>query len=114
MEGVLLTSIDLPPTGNEMWITDGEGGLTHLDTREDKSKARRWLLSEQKVGCVSVNPTDPSILLLASNDRTVKYVPQSLVDVLLDTKKNLCKQILGLSQITENASQYVWKLPVYH
>ncbi|KAI5123334.1 hypothetical protein M0805_001759 [Coniferiporia weirii] len=72
MEDTLISSFDLPPTGQELWISDAEGGLTHLDLRQDKSKARRWALSEQKIGCVSINPTSPDMLLVASNDRTLK------------------------------------------
>ncbi|TFK42537.1 WD40-repeat-containing domain protein [Crucibulum laeve] len=69
---VLICSIDLAPTGNEMWISDGEGGATHLDLREAKSKARRYVLSEQKIGCISINPTRPNFILTASNSRFLK------------------------------------------
>jgi hypothetical protein len=72
MEKVLITSIDLPPASHEMWLSDAEGWLTHLDLREDKSKRRAYQVSEQKVGCVSVNPTNPSFLLTASNNRSLK------------------------------------------
>ncbi|KAH8116932.1 WD40 repeat-like protein [Phellopilus nigrolimitatus] len=49
----LISSFDLPPTGNEMWISDADGGLTHLDLRQDKAHARRWALSGQKIGCLN-------------------------------------------------------------
>jgi WD repeat-containing protein 76 len=71
-EGVLITSIDLPPSGQEMWIADDAGGVTHLDLREDKSDARRYSLSNAKIGSVSINPTRPSFLLTASNNRYLK------------------------------------------
>ncbi|KAF8163343.1 WD40-repeat-containing domain protein [Crassisporium funariophilum] len=71
-DGVLICSIDLPPTGQEMWIADGAGGITHLDLRNDKSAARRYALSEVKIGCVSINPTRPNFLLTASNSRYLK------------------------------------------
>ncbi|KAF9564603.1 WD40 repeat-like protein [Agrocybe pediades] len=71
-DGVLISSIDLPPTGQEMWISDGAGGVTHLDLREDQSKARRYELSEAKIGSVSVNPARPNFLLTASNSRYLK------------------------------------------
>lgn len=74
MDDRLISSIDLPPSGNELWISDGDGGLTHLDLRQDKSKARRWELSNVKIGCVSVNPTSPEKVLLSSNDRSLKWV----------------------------------------
>ena len=72
MEDTLLTSIDLPVAGNEMWISDSAGGITHLDLREDKSKARWYQVSDQKVGSVSVSPTAPHYLVTASNSRTMK------------------------------------------
>ncbi|KAF8798064.1 WD40 repeat-like protein [Phlegmacium glaucopus] len=71
-EDVLITSIDLPPSGQEMWIADGAGGVTHLDLREDKSVTRRYLFSNAKIGSVSVNPTRPIFLLTASNSRFIK------------------------------------------
>ena len=55
-----------------MWIADGAGGVTHLDLREDKSDARRYTLSNAKIGSVSINPTHPSFLLTASNNRYLK------------------------------------------
>ncbi|TDL24768.1 WD40 repeat-like protein [Rickenella mellea] len=71
-DDILISSLDLPPTGQEMWVSDADGGLTHLDLREGKSRTRRWELSQQKIGCVSINPTFPTTLLTASNDRTLK------------------------------------------
>ena len=73
-EETLISSIDLTPTGHEMWISDAVGGLTHLDLREDKSKARWFGLSDVKIGTVSINPRDPCFLLTASNSRVLKYV----------------------------------------
>ncbi|OCH95046.1 WD40 repeat-like protein [Obba rivulosa] len=71
-EDALISSIDLPPDGNEMWISDALGGLTHLDLREEKSKARWYQVSDQKVGSVSVNPTNPHYLVTASNSRALR------------------------------------------
>ncbi|KAJ7581437.1 WD40-repeat-containing domain protein [Mycena floridula] len=71
-EDTLLCSIDLTPTGQEMWISDALGGLTHLDLRQRKSQAKWFNLSSVKIGCVSVNPTRPHFLLTASNDRSLK------------------------------------------
>ncbi|KDR81655.1 hypothetical protein GALMADRAFT_239741 [Galerina marginata CBS 339.88] len=71
-DGVLISSLDLPPTGQEMWVSDGAGGVTHLDLRQDKSKARRYELSDHKIGSVSVNPTRPNFILTASNSRFIK------------------------------------------
>ncbi len=73
MEKVLITSLDLPPASHEMWLSDAEGWLTHLDLREDRSKRRAYQVSDQKVGCVSVNPTNPAFILTASNNRSLKF-----------------------------------------
>ncbi|KAI9507377.1 WD40 repeat-like protein [Russula earlei] len=72
MEQVLITSLDVPPASHEMWLSDAEGWLTHLDLREDKSKKRAYQLSEQKIGCVSVNPTNHAFILTSSNSRMLK------------------------------------------
>ncbi|KAI0065378.1 WD40 repeat-like protein [Artomyces pyxidatus] len=71
-DDVLVTSFDIPPASHEMWVSDTSGGLTHLDLREDKSRARWYQLSEQKIGCVSVNPVNPAFLVTASNSRSLK------------------------------------------
>lgn len=73
MEDVLITSMDIPPASHEMWLSDAEGWVTHLDLREDKSKRRAYQLSDQKIGCLSVNPTNPAFVLTSSNDRTLRY-----------------------------------------
>ncbi len=72
MDKVLITSMDLPPASHEMWLSDAEGWITHLDLREDKSKRRAYQVSDQKIGCVSANPTNPAFILTASNNRTLK------------------------------------------
>ncbi|KAL0946835.1 hypothetical protein HGRIS_013003 [Hohenbuehelia grisea] len=72
VEETLISSIDLTPTGHEMWISDALGGVTHLDLREDKSKARWYGLSDQKIGCLSINPVQPHFMLTASNSRSLK------------------------------------------
>jgi WD repeat-containing protein 76 len=72
MEQVLITSMDVPPASHEMWLSDAEGWLTHLDLREDKSKRRAYQVSDHKVGCVSVNPIKPTFLVTASNNRSLK------------------------------------------
>ncbi|KZT68200.1 WD40 repeat-like protein [Daedalea quercina L-15889] len=72
IDETLITCIDLPVTGNEIWIADAAGGLTHLDLREDKSKARQYQVSDHKIGSVSVNPVVPHYLVTASNNRVMK------------------------------------------
>ncbi|KAJ7685238.1 WD40-repeat-containing domain protein [Mycena polygramma] len=72
IEDVLISSIDLTPSGHEMWISDALGGVWHRDLRQDKSTTIRYGLSDQKIGCVSVNPTRPNFLLTASNNRSLK------------------------------------------
>lgn len=79
---VLITSIDLPPAGHELWASDASGGVTHLDLRQDKSKARWYELSDQKIGSVSINPVNPHLLLTASNNRTLKYVQENVCALL--------------------------------
>jgi len=69
---VLITHADLTPSGHEMWISDAIGGATHLDLREEKFKARRFGLSDHKIGCISINPSYPNLILTASNNRTLK------------------------------------------
>ncbi|KAA1471117.1 WD40 repeat-like protein [Dentipellis sp. KUC8613] len=71
-DDILISSIDLTPSGNEMWISDASGGVTHLDLRQDKSKARSYQLSADKIGSISVNQVNPSFLLTASNSRVLK------------------------------------------
>ncbi|KZO95829.1 WD40 repeat-like protein [Calocera viscosa TUFC12733] len=73
LENTLLSTVDITPNGQEVWISDVQGGLTHLDIREPRHSAVRWSINEtQKIGCVSINPTSPHLLLTASNDRTIK------------------------------------------
>lgn len=72
MDRILINSFDVSPTGNEIWASDELGGISHIDIRENKSKARRWQLSDKKTGCVSVNPTHPNMLLVSSNSRILK------------------------------------------
>ncbi|TRM56227.1 WD40-repeat-containing domain protein [Schizophyllum amplum] len=70
--GALLSSLDLPPGGHEIWISDAAGGVVHLDLREERGKARYYGLSSDKIGAISVNPSRPHFLAAASNDRTVR------------------------------------------
>ncbi|KAF8636726.1 hypothetical protein AX17_003529 [Amanita inopinata Kibby_2008] len=85
----LICSIDLNPFGHELWLSDGVGGVTHLDLRQHKSKASWYALSDQKIGCISINPAKPHFLLTASNSRYLKIwdvrkLRNSLTDVTDD------------------------------
>ncbi|KAI0797707.1 WD40-repeat-containing domain protein [Abortiporus biennis] len=81
-EDTLISSFDMPPSGNEMWISDASGGVTHLDLRQDKTKARWYQLSDQKIGSVSVNPANDHFILTASNSRVLKvWDTRSLADI---------------------------------
>ncbi|KAL4077073.1 WD40-repeat-containing domain protein [Scleroderma yunnanense] len=71
-DDTLITSIDLPPSGHEVWISDALGAITHYDLREGEKCARRYELSEQKIGSVSVNPSSPHLLVTASNNRLLR------------------------------------------
>ncbi|KAJ6630858.1 WD40-repeat-containing domain protein [Mycena sp. CBHHK59/15] len=85
IEDTLISSIDLTPTGHEMWISDALGGVWHRDLRQDKSTTIRYGLSDQKIGCISVNPVRPNFLLTASNDRSLKiYDTRKLQSLSLD------------------------------
>lgn len=79
----------MPPVGNEMWISDNSGGVTHVDTRENKSRARRWELATMKIGCVSVNPAFPTTLITASNERKLRCVVirSASGDVLIERRR---------------------------
>ncbi|KAG8942914.1 hypothetical protein FRC04_003314 [Tulasnella sp. 424] len=72
----LISSFDMPTeSGNEIWISDVQGHLSHIDLREDSKTARRRFEMNgtgHKIGCVSVNPVSPQFLVTSSNDRTVK------------------------------------------
>ncbi|KAF7323023.1 DNA damage-binding protein CMR1 [Mycena chlorophos] len=83
-EDVLICSIDLTPTGNEMWISDAHGGVWHRDLREPKADGTRYALSDAKIGCVSVNPTRPNFLVTASNNLDRIWDVRKLQNVLHD------------------------------
>ncbi|VDB83034.1 unnamed protein product [Peniophora sp. CBMAI 1063] len=73
LEDTLINCLDVVPGSHEMWLSDASGGVTHLDLREDTQKTSRWYqLSDQKIGSLSVNPTNPAFLLTASNTRLMK------------------------------------------
>ncbi|KAJ7343432.1 WD40-repeat-containing domain protein [Mycena albidolilacea] len=72
IEDTLISSIDITPTGHEMWISDALGGVWHRDLRQDKSTTIRYGLADQKIGCISINPTRPNFILTASNNRSLK------------------------------------------
>jgi len=73
-DGSLINSFDILPNGHEIWISDADGYVTHADLREKKSRAMRYQLSDQKIGCVSVNPIRNEAILTSSNNRTLKFV----------------------------------------
>lgn len=59
----LITHFDMTPSGQEAWIVDSQGGLSHLDTREaagtSSARRRRYEISgeraNRKIGGVSIN-----------------------------------------------------------
>ncbi|EED84163.1 predicted protein [Postia placenta Mad-698-R] len=88
-EGDLISCIDLSPTGNEMWISDASGGLTHLDLRVDRSHAKWYQLSDQKIGSVSINPSNPHFLVTASNNRAMRiWDTRKLADIPIKTPQD--------------------------
>ncbi|KAH0826908.1 WD40 repeat-like protein [Lanmaoa asiatica] len=84
---VLITSLELIPSGHEMWISDVAGGVTHLDLREGPGHARWYGLSNQKIGSVSINPTSPHLILAASNSRYLKIWDTRKLDALTNHKQ---------------------------
>ncbi|EJF66005.1 WD40 repeat-like protein [Dichomitus squalens] len=81
-EDTLITCVDLPPYGHEMWISDAAGGMTHMDLRAGRNHAKRYILSEQKIGSVSVNPVRPHFLVTASNTRDLKVWDTRMLETL--------------------------------
>ena len=69
---IIINSFDVAPTGDEIWVSDAEGGLTHVDKREGGRGARLQVNVKDKIGCVSVNQRQPHLLLTASNDKMVQ------------------------------------------
>jgi len=83
LDGILISSFDMPPSGNELWISDAKGGLSHVDLRSARF-GKRWQMNEkEKIGSVSINPVNPNFLVSASNDRTVKWVRFSFITLFL-------------------------------
>jgi WD40 repeat protein len=104
-DGALITSIDLPPTGHEMWLSDSQGGATHLDLREDQRKACWYGLSDQKIGCVSINPTRPHFLLASSNSRSLKWVMVSTpINAFVDACRIRIWDVRNLQHMIANLS----------
>ncbi|OCF40777.1 WD repeat-containing protein [Kwoniella heveanensis CBS 569] len=77
-ENMLVTHFDLTPSGQEAWIADKNGGLSHCDFRESKRERerRRWIVQEEgraaKIGGLSVNPLMPHLLVTACNDQHLR------------------------------------------
>ncbi|GAA5931603.1 Cmr1p [Sporobolomyces koalae] len=68
----LLHSFDFDPTGNELWTTDGDGGLHWRDLREPITQVKRWQIDKSKVGCISINPARPSLAATAHLKRDMR------------------------------------------
>jgi WD40 repeat protein len=55
----LITHFDLTPSGQEAWVADKDGGISHVDFREGGGGRRRWVVQESgrggKLGGISVN-----------------------------------------------------------
>ena len=57
----LFNQFDLTPDGNQVWLSDSDGGMNHLDMREGKHIRRRYVIAEspsaagKKVGGFSIN-----------------------------------------------------------
>jgi WD repeat-containing protein 76 len=75
--------MDVTPDGHELWISDAMGGLTHMDLREPSHRASWFAMSDNKIGCVSINPVQPHFLVTASNSRSLKSVSR-LANIIKD------------------------------
>lgn len=55
---MLITHFDLTPSGQDAWMVDKNGGISHCDFREGGER-RRWVVQEEgraaKLGGISVN-----------------------------------------------------------
>ncbi|GAA6059395.1 hypothetical protein JCM10212_003627 [Sporobolomyces blumeae] len=71
-EDALLHSFDFDPTGNEIWASDGAGGLIWRDLRTKKEEAKRWQIDRAKVGCISINPARPTLAATAHLKREMR------------------------------------------
>ncbi|KAG6814381.1 hypothetical protein H0H92_010967 [Tricholoma furcatifolium] len=110
-DGALISSIDLMPTGNEMWISDSLGGVTHIDMRESKHKTRWYGLSEQKIGCLSLNPARPNFLLTASNNRLLKVWDTRKLAAIGVELSDAATQSTGLEFGTETMNKWIGTTP---
>jgi hypothetical protein len=60
-DDALFNQFDLTPDGNQIWLSDSDGGMNHLDMREGKQVRRRYVIAEslsaagKKVGGFSIN-----------------------------------------------------------
>lgn len=67
---MLINHFDLSPSGQEAWMVDKNGGISHWDTRESKKESgrRRWVVQEEgrgaKLGGISVNRKLPSTFFI--------------------------------------------------
>ncbi|KAL1412140.1 hypothetical protein Q8F55_003143 [Vanrija albida] len=74
-EDMLITHFDLTPSGQDAWMTDKNGGISHCDFREGGER-RRWVVQDEgrggKLGGISVNPLMPHLICTAGNDQHVR------------------------------------------
>lgn len=70
----LLSSLDFSPTGREMWLSDNLGGVYHLDLRAStrRDRARRWELSHNKIGCLSLCQANENHFVTAHLSREMR------------------------------------------
>ncbi|KAJ7852171.1 WD40-repeat-containing domain protein, partial [Mycena olivaceomarginata] len=71
-EETRISNFDIASNGREIWASDVFGRVWHLDLRQVRSKATLYELGSKKIGCISVNPTQPHFILTASNERFLK------------------------------------------
>ncbi|WFD01068.1 hypothetical protein MYAM1_003829 [Malassezia yamatoensis] len=65
-----------------LWVADNRGGLTHLDIRTKQPVARRWRVSDKKIGAMSLNAAAPHCIATASNDRTMRLFDVRMLKII--------------------------------
>lgn len=69
----LLSSMDFSSSGQELWVADNLGGVYHVDLRSPKrNRARRWELSHNKIGGISLCQANESRFVTAHLSREMR------------------------------------------
>ncbi|TIB34551.1 hypothetical protein E3P84_01765 [Wallemia ichthyophaga] len=76
----LITHLDIPhQTPSLLHAADNGGGLSLKDMRESRDRGVRYVLSKNKLGSVSINPSNEQQVCVASNDHAVRIFDMRMV-----------------------------------